>query len=123
MKKNIRKFKEGFTLIEMLVNMLIVAVITVAIFTMFNQTNYALNISKNKNEAITFANGLLDLIYNDKNHQKENTECGIYCLHFLTNMLQGTKFKQYLRKPLRDKDMEKYREIFFIRNENNNVTL
>ena len=65
----------------------------------------------------------LDLIYNDKNHQKENTECGVYCLHFLTNMLQGTKFKQYLRKPLRDKDMEKYREIFFIRNENNNVTL
>ena len=64
----------------------------------------------------------LDLIYNDKNHQKENTECGVYCLHFLTNMLKGIGFKQYLKKPLSDKDIEKFRNIFFI-NKNNNITL
>ena len=64
----------------------------------------------------------LDLIYNDKNHQKENTECGVYCLHFLTNMLKGTQFKQYLKKPLSDKDIEKFRNIFYI-NKNNNITL
>ena len=72
MSKKILKY-EGFTLIEMLVNLLVVSSISVAMFTMFNHTNYVLGISKNKNDVIHFSNGLLDLIYNDIRKTNDET--------------------------------------------------
>ena len=59
--------------------------------------------------------GLLDFLYNDIKHQYGNTECGIYSLHFLTEMLKGRKFKNYLQRKLNDKQIEKYRKKFFIK--------
>jgi len=59
--------------------------------------------------------GRLDFLYNDIKHQYGNTECGIYALHFLTEMLKGRKFKNYLKRKLNDKQIEKYRKKFFIK--------
>lgn len=56
----------------------------------------------------------LEILYNDIQHQHGNTECGVYSLHFLTEMLQGKNFKRYIKKKRSDKQMEKFRKIFFI---------
>ena len=54
-----------------------------------------------------------DIYFNDIKHQKGNSECGIYCLHFLTEMLKGKNFHEYIKSNLDDKTIEKYRNIFF----------
>lgn len=56
-----------------------------------------------------------DLFFNDIKHQYGNTECGVYCLHFLTEMLKGIHFNDYIGQPLTDQKIEKYREKFFIK--------
>jgi hypothetical protein len=56
----------------------------------------------------------IDFLFNDKKHQSENTECGIYCLHFLVYMLQGKNFKKYANKKKTDKAMHKFRDKFYI---------
>lgn len=57
----------------------------------------------------------ISFIFNDKEHQKENTECGIYCLHFLIYMLQGKDFKKYVNTKKTDRVMFKFRDKFFIK--------
>ena len=52
---------------------------------------------------------------NNMKHQNGNTECGVYCLHFLTEMLKGKNFKEYIRNDLNDKVIEQFRNIFFIK--------
>jgi hypothetical protein len=55
-------------------------------------------------------------------HQKSNTECGMYSLYFIINMLlsRGERralFKNRFNNPkriIKDKDVEKYRKFFFI---------
>lgn len=51
---------------------------------------------------------------NDIQHQKGGTECGMYSLHFIINMLNGTNFKKYVKEYKNDKFMEKFRKIYFI---------
>ena len=80
--------------------------------------------SKPKQEVVDFVKKVqeqcLDLnkdikfLYNDIKHQHENTECGVYCLHFLVSMLKGKNFKNYIKNKRDDKEMEKFRNIFFI---------
>jgi len=53
-------------------------------------------------------------IENDVEHQSGNTECGVYCLHFLDYMINGGNFMKYIKNKKNDKFMEKYRTIFFI---------
>ena len=53
-------------------------------------------------------------LYNDIQHQKKNTECGIYSIHFITSLLYGMKFKDYIKKVRNDEEMEKFRRVFFI---------
>tara|TARA_Y100000389_G_scaffold158069_1_gene159380 strand:- start:689 stop:1552 length:864 start_codon:yes stop_codon:yes gene_type:complete len=57
----------------------------------------------------------LDIFYNNIKHQNGNTECGMYCLHFLTEMLKGINFKGYLSRDLDDKIIEQFRNVFFIK--------
>lgn len=54
-----------------------------------------------------------DIYFNDIKHQKGNTECGVYCLHFLTEMLKGKNFYDYIASNLTDKKIETFRDIFF----------
>ena len=54
----------------------------------------------------------------DKNHPKEHqygdTECGMYTLYFIINMLDGTHDSNYFKtKRIPDKFVEKYRNIYF----------
>ena len=37
-------------------------------------------------------------LYNDIQYQKGNTECGIYSIHFIITMLNGTSFTEYKNK-------------------------
>lgn len=47
-------------------------------------------------------------------HQMGNTECGIYVIYFLTEILQGQKNYEYFNTvSIPDKEMEKYRNIYF----------
>ena len=56
----------------------------------------------------------MDYLYNDVKHQQGNTECGIYCLHFLETMLKGTEFEYYINNKNDDDYMEKFRQYYFI---------
>jgi len=55
----------------------------------------------------------IDVLYNDIEHQKGNTECGVYCLHFLVSMLKGESFEKYINTRKNDKEMERFRNIFY----------
>lgn len=47
-------------------------------------------------------------------HQLENTECGIYCLYFIIELLTGNKTGEYFKKHMiRDNSMEKLRKVYF----------
>lgn len=47
-------------------------------------------------------------------HQKKNTECGVYSLFFITHMLKDTISKDYLKnKILNDDYIHQFRKIFF----------
>lgn len=63
------------------------------------------------------SDSMFDIFFNDIQHQYGDTECGVYCLHFLTEMLKGINFKKYKSGKLTDKKIEKYRDIFFIKTE------
>ena len=56
----------------------------------------------------------LDFIWNDIKHQRKDTECGIYCLYFITQMLKGKNFDSYVEDIKKDEFMEKYRKIFYM---------
>jgi len=80
--------------------------------------------SKPKTEVIEFVKRIqkqcleinkdIKFLYNDIKHQHENTECGVYCLHFLVSMLKGQDFKKYIKNKKSDKKIEKFRKFFFI---------
>ena len=57
---------------------------------------------------------------NKKIHQIKDTECGIYCLHFITSMLLKKDFNKYMRNIKNDNYMEKFRNFFYIDNINSN---
>ena len=59
--------------------------------------------------------GDMEFLYNDIQHQKRNTECGIYSIHFITSMLEGKDFDDYIKEIKRDDYMEKYRDFYYIR--------
>jgi hypothetical protein len=56
----------------------------------------------------------LNFTFNDIQHQYKNTECGIYCIHFLTTMLEGTGFDEYINNKITDDEMQTFRDVFFI---------
>ena len=45
--------------------------------------------------------------------QKQDSECGVYSLYFITEQLKGKSFNRVISKNLSDKKMNKYREHFF----------
>ena len=59
----------------------------------------------------------IDLKYKENHpfeHQKGNTECGIYVIYFITEILEGKKDLDYFTtNKINDDEMEKYRKIYF----------
>lgn len=57
-----------------------------------------------------------DYMCNKKRHQYENSECGMYCLYFIINMLKKNSkitFNRIQKNRLNDKHMEKLRKVYF----------
>ena len=52
------------------------------------------------------------LVYK-KRHQYSNSECGMYCLHFIIEMTKGTSFQKFQNIRYTDKLMKKLRNIYF----------
>ena len=72
-------------------------------------------ISNIKNQfEVNYPSKEIGFTYNDIQHQYGTTECGIYCLHFLTEMLQGRSFNDYIDTNINDSGMEQFRDIFFV---------
>lgn len=49
---------------------------------------------------------------NKKRHQYGNSECGVYCLYFIMQLLQDVKFSRFNKK-INDIEMEKLRKKYF----------
>lgn len=49
---------------------------------------------------------------NRVSHQLGNTECGVYCIYFLTHMIKSGNFDHFKQR-IPDKTMKRYRSIFF----------
>ena len=49
------------------------------------------------------------IFYNTIQHQKDNNECGMYCIHFLDSMIHNKDFYSYIKKINSDKLMNDLR--------------
>ena len=52
---------------------------------------------------------------NDVRHQYKNSECGVYCINFIVNLLEGKSFEQYIKKRIPDNTMNNMRKKYFIK--------
>jgi hypothetical protein len=59
---------------------------------------------------------LMDIRYNNIHHQRSNSECGVYSIHYLLTMLKGVSFESgsLINKP--DKLIKKCRQVYFYDN-------
>jgi len=49
-----------------------------------------------------------------KEHQQGDSECGVYCLYMITELLSGRKqYNFFLDHTVKDEEMEKFRHIYF----------
>jgi hypothetical protein len=55
----------------------------------------------------------MKLFYGSRRLQFNNTECGIYCIYFITRMLEGDKFLQITRRRPKDAEMMDLRDWLF----------
>jgi hypothetical protein len=53
--------------------------------------------------------------YNKVQHQKKNTECGVYSMNFLIRMVRGDNFDELCNTPISDDKINKCRKIYFDR--------
>lgn len=51
--------------------------------------------------------------YSTVKHQRENTECGVYCLFFIDKRLRGEPYEYFLDKRISDENMQKFRKYLF----------
>ena len=50
---------------------------------------------------------------NDIRHQYRNSECGVYCINFIVEMLKGKSFEDYVKNVIKDMQMNEKRNIYF----------
>lgn len=53
------------------------------------------------------------MFWNDKSMQRENTECGMYAIHFIHSLLSGKHFEEYTDTILRDGDLNEMRTTYY----------
>lgn len=54
-----------------------------------------------------------NVFINKKQHQKGDTACGIYSIHFIVKQLHGYSCQQINNSVIRDKDMKKNLKVYF----------
>ena len=55
-----------------------------------------------------------DVRYNRTQHQKGNSECGVYSINFILRLLKGKTFDHITRKRITDDKVNKCRNIYFM---------
>lgn len=56
----------------------------------------------------------MEVVVNTRQHQFQNTECGVYAIHFITSMLDGVSFKDFVEeRAVTDREMALYRRFYF----------
>lgn len=61
-----------------------------------------------------FYKNIVDKRYNNIQHQFKNTECGVYCIHFIENMISYPySFEEYISRKISDDSMQKNRLEYF----------
>lgn len=56
----------------------------------------------------------LPILANNVRHQYKNSECGVYSLFFITQLLKGKTFKKLINSPVLDETMNNKRKYFFV---------
>jgi len=54
-----------------------------------------------------------DVRYNRTQHQKGNSECGVYSINFILRLLKGKTFDHITRKRVTDEKVNKCRQVYF----------
>lgn len=55
----------------------------------------------------------LRLNYNARRFQFGESQCGMYCIFFLSTMLNGTRFKKFVKTSVPDYEMQNLRQVVF----------
>lgn len=55
----------------------------------------------------------LDYKVNNVRHQYQNSECGVYCMYFITKLLQGKSYEDIINNKIGDKKMNMKRGYFY----------
>jgi hypothetical protein len=55
----------------------------------------------------------LEIKINKTRHQYKNSECGVYCIYFITSLLDGKSFEEVVENIISDDDMNAKRKIFY----------
>ena len=55
----------------------------------------------------------VDIKFSTVKHQKENTECGVYCLFFIDKRLRNYPYDYFLDKRISDENMKIFRKYLF----------
>jgi len=63
--------------------------------------------------SLTLQDPKMKLEYNSRRHQFGNSECGMYCLYFLIQMINGESFKKFCRRAKKDFKMLELRQELF----------
>ena len=56
---------------------------------------------------------VIDVQYNKVQHQRGNSECGVYSINFIVRLLKGDSFNTIIDKPIDDKTINDFRKIIF----------
>lgn len=59
-----------------------------------------------------FKNTKPTLKYNCNTYQKDNSECGVYSMHFIVSMLHGETIEEYLKHPLNYEEINQCRHVW-----------
>ena len=70
-------------------------------------------IKKIQKQANTLGKGPYKEIVNKRRHQFSESECGMYSLYFIIEMIKGHSFNKFLKKRIKDNYMIKLRKIYF----------
>ena len=52
---------------------------------------------------------------NNIRHQFKNSECGVYSMHFIINLLEGKTFEDVTKNIIKDDDMLKNRDLYYVK--------
>ena len=57
----------------------------------------------------------ISLYYNNIRHQYKNSECGVYSINFIVNLLENESYQDLIKNKISDDDMNNNRNFYFIK--------